>query len=332
MTTEAEKAARILDAIDRTGRSLRVAFNYRYMPAFTKLRELVAGGAVGRPTLVDFAWVLDTRHGADYFRRWHSEKDSSGGLLVHKASHHFDLVNWWIGGVPRTVFAMGDLAFYGRKNASERGETYSYDRYTGNPEAEGDPFALFLDEHRGLRGLYLDAESESGYVRDRNVFGDHVTIEDTMAVTARYDNGVLLSYSLVAYSPWEGLHVSITGTKGRVELFERHGSHIVAGQSDEELAAAQALGREHHIWRFPMFAAPEQVEIPRAEGGHGGGDPVMLEQIFSPDPPPDPFGRAASHIDGAASVLLGVSANRSMATAEPVDCAALLALGALSAR
>lgn len=29
-------------------------------------------------------------------RRWHREKQNSGGLLVHKATHHFDLVNWWI--------------------------------------------------------------------------------------------------------------------------------------------------------------------------------------------------------------------------------------------
>ena len=47
-----------------------------------------------------FEWALDTVHGADYFRRWHREKKNSGGLLVHKSSHHFDLVNWWLGDVP----------------------------------------------------------------------------------------------------------------------------------------------------------------------------------------------------------------------------------------
>ena len=41
-------------------------------------------------------WLLDTRHGADYFRRWHRNKNNSGGLMVHKATHHFDLVNWWM--------------------------------------------------------------------------------------------------------------------------------------------------------------------------------------------------------------------------------------------
>ena len=29
-----------------------------------------------------------------------ARKANSGGLLVHKATHHFDLVNWWIDSHP----------------------------------------------------------------------------------------------------------------------------------------------------------------------------------------------------------------------------------------
>ncbi|MCA9886701.1 MAG: Gfo/Idh/MocA family oxidoreductase, partial [Anaerolineae bacterium] len=135
MTTDAAKLRAIFEAIDRTGRSLRVTFNYRYAPAYTQFRELIMNGAVGRPLLVDFSWMLDTSHGADYFRRWHREKENSGGLMVHKATHHFDLVNWWIDSYPQEVFALGSLGFYGAKNAAARGETYPYSRYTGVPEA-----------------------------------------------------------------------------------------------------------------------------------------------------------------------------------------------------
>jgi predicted dehydrogenase len=301
MTTTAEKARAIFDAIASTGRSLRVAFNYRYSPAYTRLRQVIAEGRIGTPTLVDFTWVLDTRHGADYFRRWHREKELSGGLLVHKATHHFDLVNWWIASRPDIVFAMGALRMYGAENAAARGESYSYDRYTGEDAAKGDPFAIDLSQSRTMRGLYLDAEEESGYRRDRNVMGGPITIEDTMAVTARYRSGALLSYSLVAYSPWEGMRIAITGDRGRVELDERH---------DGAWSSAITL--------FPMFGTAEPVEIPRSAGDHGGGDAVMLEQLVSPDPPPDPWDRAASHIDGAASILLGIAANRSIDTGLPV--------------
>jgi predicted dehydrogenase len=326
MTTDATKARSIFDAIERTGRSLRVAFNYRYAPGYTALRKVIADGLIGTPMLVDFHWMLDTSHGADYFRRWHRQKVNSGGLLVHKATHHFDLVNWWIDAWPEEVFARGGLRFYGPESAASRGETYDYDRYTDVAEAEDDPFALSLRGHRGLRGLYLEAEEETGYIRDQNVFAPGITIEDTMAVTARYRTGTLLSYSLVAYSPWEGLRVAITGDKGRVELYERHGSHIIAGQDIEELAAAQARGAEQSLRLFPMFGVPTDVEIPTGRGDHGGGDSVMLEDLFSPSPPPDPFHRAASHLDGAASVLVGISANESMRTGQAVRCDDLLRL------
>ncbi len=332
MTTDAEKANAIFDAIHRTGKKLRVTFNYRYMPSVTKIRELILSGAIGKPRSVEFSWMLDTSHGADYFRRWHSQKECSGGLLVHKATHHFDLINWWIDSYPKTVFAMGDLYFYGKKAAAERGEKYSYDRYTGVEAAKNDPFALILDEGNGreakaftkgdaLKRLYLDAEQETGYLRDRNVFGDHVNIEDTMAVMARYRNGIILNYNLVAYSPWEGYQMSIMGTKGRLEFVDRHGSHIIRGQSDEDLAAEQNQAKKGKSLRiFPLFKPDYEVQVPEGTGGHGGGDRIMLEQIFSDNPPADPFNRAASHIDGAASILMGISANQSIATGMPVNC------------
>jgi predicted dehydrogenase len=317
MTTDAGKMQEIFAAIARTGRSLRVAFNYRYAPAYTALRRLVTEGAVGRPLLVDFSWILDTRHGADYFRRWHRERASSGGLLVHKATHHFDLVNWWIGSRPREAFAFGSLGFYGRANAEARGERYPYTRYTGVPEAADDPFALFLDRSATLRGLYLEAEAESGYLRDRNVFGEPITIEDTMTVTARYRSGTLLSYCLVAYAPWEGLRVAITGDRGRVELdVVENVTHLM--EDAERARASKGAFKATRLTVFPRHGSPVEVEVPATEGGHGGADPEMLAQLLSPAPPADPYGRAASHLDGAASLLLGFAANESIRTGRMV--------------
>jgi predicted dehydrogenase len=315
MTTNIDNLRAIFDAIERTGKSLRVTFNYRYAPAYTTLRKVMIEGVIGRPLCVDFSWLLDTSHGADYFRRWHREKENSGGLLVHKATHHFDLVNWWIDSYPQSVFALGDLMFYGRENAEARGEHYPYARYTGIPAAKDDPFALFLDTKEVFRGLYMAAEPETGYLRDRNVFGEPITIEDTMTVTARYRNRVLLSYCLIAYSPWEGLRVAITGTKGRVELDVVESVNHLLGDL-EAGSASKGTFKQSRIRVFPMFGNPYDVEIPHSEGGHGGADPVMLEQIFSPTPPPDPFQRAASHIDGAASILVGIAANESIRTGQ----------------
>ncbi|OWR29565.1 dehydrogenase [Saccharibacillus sp. O23] len=313
MTTDAGKCQEIVDAVQRTGRKVRVSFNYRYAPHHTKIRELIQDGVIGDVTSVHFEWLLNTQHGADYFRRWHRDKRNSGGLLVHKSTHHFDLVNFWIGSQPETVFAMGDLLFYGRENAEKRGVTRFYDRATGHPNAEGDPFALRLDDNEHLKAMYLDAESEDGYRRDQSVFGDGISIEDTMSVTVRYKNRALLTYSLNAYLPWEGYRIAFNGTKGRIEANVIEQSYVNSGGDKALEGAVKGV----NLLVFPMFGEPYKAEFEEGEGGHGGGDPVLLNDLFG-EPVEDRFRRAADHVDGARSILTGVAANLSMAQGRPI--------------
>lgn len=319
MTIDAPKCQQVLDTIKRTGRDLRVTFNYRYAPVATKIRELIMDGTIGAPLHVHFEWILDCSHGADYFRRWHRDKRNSGGLMVHKATHHFDLVNFWLATQPRTVFGMGDLLFYGRANAEERGVTDFYYRAHGSKAARNDPFALKMEGKKTLESLYLNAEKEDGYLRDQSVFGDGISIEDTMGVLVRYRNNVIMTYSLIAYAPWEGFNVSITGTRGRLESTVAHASYVNAGGA----ISNEGTNAFEKIMIHPQFKKPYEVEIPKAEGGHGGGDPIMLNDIFG-KPVKDRFNRAASHVDGAMSILTGVAANKSFATGQPVEIDSLV--------
>ncbi len=100
MVIDETQCRAVLDAEKKTGRKVVVTHNYRYAPKHQKIKELLMGGEIGKITSVDFNWFLDTSHGADYFRRWHRLRAKSGSLWVHKASHHFDLINWWIDGEP----------------------------------------------------------------------------------------------------------------------------------------------------------------------------------------------------------------------------------------
>jgi predicted dehydrogenase len=319
MTIDEDKCRQILETVEKTGRNVRVTFNYRYAPHHTKVRELIEGGVIGQVNSVHFEWLLNTKHGADYFRRWHRNKNNSGGLLVHKSTHHFDLVSFWIGSEPDTVFALGDLLYYGRENAEKRGVTQFYDRATGNPLAEDDPFALHLDRNGRLKAMYLDAEHEDGYHRDQNVFGDGISIEDTMGVMVRYKNKAILTYSLNAYSPWEGYRIAFNGTKGRIEMTIMEQSYVNSG-GDKALEGAI---KNKEIRVFPMFDRPYEVNVETGVGGHGGGDPVLLNDIFG-EPAEDRFKRAANHVDGARSILVGIAANRAIRTGQPVKVADLL--------
>ncbi|WP_084400629.1 Gfo/Idh/MocA family protein [Terrimicrobium sacchariphilum] len=320
LTVDIEKCVEILEAIERTGRKLTVTFNYRYAPIRSKVKELIQDGAIGEVKSVHFEWLLDTQHGADYFRRWHRDKANSGGLMVHKATHHFDLVNWWLDSTPETVFGMGGLAFYGKENARSRGVTKFYERGTDSPEAAGDPFALDLRSSENLKSLYLDAEHEDGYRRDQSVFGEGISIEDTMNVLVRYKSGAQMTYSLHAYAPWEGYRIAFNGTKGRIEVNHQETSYINAGTG----ALTEGVSSSEQVLLLPLFGKPKVIDIPASEGGHGGGDPIMLREIFEGGKLADPLGRAANHIDGARSILTGIAANESFKTGLPVHVDSLL--------
>jgi len=325
LTIDAGKCREIFAAVERTGRRVRTTFNMRWTAGISKVRELIAQGEIGRVKHIDFEYFLDTTHGADYFRRWHSEKAISGGLLLHKSTHHFDILNWWMDGIPSLVFALGDLVYYGRKNALERGDAHrtGYARYTGVAEAQDDPFRLDLESDPSMRELYLNAESETNYIRDRNVFRDGIDIEDSMSVLIKYRSGAMVTYSLNAYSPREGFRASISGDAGRIEYTEQHASHIVTG--DKQIASRQE-GCATHLTVQKLFSAPEEIAVPILPGSHGGGDLLLQEQMFSLHPPADPLMRNAGHEQGAASVLIGAAANKSIANGTPIQIDELLLL------
>ena len=321
MTIDERRCQKIIDTQQRTGRSVRVTFNYRYSPARTQVKELLMDGIIGRVLSVDFHWLLDTRHGADYFRRWHRNKENSGGLLVHKATHHFDLVNWWLSTTPEEVYAVGSRQFYTPETARRYGLENRGERCLDCPVTDKCNFHLDLAADPKLKRLYLDNEQHDGYFRDQCVFSDTIDIEDTMNVTVRYKSGATMSYSLNAFCPQEGYEIRFNGARGRLEHTTRETSYV-SGQTDGQVHETTKQGTS--TWVFPHFGEPYPVDVRHGEGGHGGGDSPLLDDIFLPDPPADPTKRRADHIEGAYSILTGIAANKSMDTGRPVKIADLV--------
>ena len=314
MTTDEEKCRRILQTQQKTGRQCRVTFNYRYSPPRTQVKELLQSGVIGRVLSVDFHWMLDTFHGADYFRRWHSYKKYSGGLMVHKATHHFDLVNWWLSTIPETVFAVGHRRFYVPQTAKTFGWKKAGPRCLDCPESTRCAFRLDLQALQGLNALYLANEKYDGYIRDRCVFRPDIEIEDCVVATVAYQNGAKLSYSLNAFAAWEGYTVVFNGSTGRLE--HKCEEQVYVSGDGTVPGALKIDGTWIRV--FPLLAPAYEVPLWDAEGGHGGADPIMLADIFRPDPARDKYLRAADQRAGAYSILCGIAANRSMATAQPV--------------
>lgn len=299
ITTTREYALAIMEAEKRSGKTVRVIFNMRYMKPVEDLKTVLSSGVIGDIRHIDFTWLLDRSHGADYFRRWHRRQENSNTLLVHKSTHHFDMINWVTGKKPDSVFARGTLEFYG-KNGDFRGECCHKCEHTA--ECEFYTNILNTDFHNKY---YYDVEQESGYYRDGCVFAEEINIYDRMAVNVLFQDGATMNYSLNCYSPEEGFHVSFAGTKGRVEM----ASYLSGPRKDEpiEIKIITADGKE------------KIVPTAYGEGNHGGADAKMLEVLFGINTQPDPLGRGAGSYEGYLSLAIGDMAVESIKTGLPVE-------------
>ena len=320
MTISAEKCQRMIDTQRKTGKKLTVTFNYRYMPPCTQVKDLLMSGVIGDIISVDYNYLLNTDHGASYFNRWHAYRKNSGTLLVHKATHHFDLAHWWLSAAPVSVSGIGGRQFYTAKTAARYGLGNRAERCKDCPVSTKCPF--FCDIARGYdKRLYLDNEQYDGYIRDRCVFNDEIDIYDTMQLVIGYDTGVKMTYSLNAFLPWEGLTINFNGTKGRLEFSEGEWFDVRKDASGGDQSAGilgHVMATEPRIRICPHFKQPYLAEVTHGEGSHGGGDRVMLRDLFHPNPPADKHLRKADQRSGAYSILTGVAGDLSISTGKPV--------------
>lgn len=309
MTVDARRCRAILDAEQATGRRLKMIFNMRYMPYASKLKELMLSGMVGEVLAASLQWRLDRSHGADYFRRWHRRMDRSGSLLLHKSSHHFDLVNWLIADTPQTVAAFGDLHVYGPQRA-ERSE-----RCLGCPYADSCEFYFDIEADPRVKRLYRDTESADGYWRDGCVFSPQVDIYDTMCLQVRYASGAIFDYSLNAYNPHEFWTLSIAGTKGRLEASDYY-SGPKANEPDNVAVFIANDGTR------------QEIRVPKASGDHGGSDALLFRDLVR-GVTEDPLGHQAGSLDGARALLIGAAANVAIQEKRLVDIGDLIDLPGL---
>jgi predicted dehydrogenase len=315
MTTDENKCRAILETQRKTGRKCTVTFNYRYSPHRTQVKDLMMSGVIGDVLSVDFHWMLDTFHGADYFRRWHANKVNSGGLMLHKSTHHFDLVNWWLSALPVSVTATGKREFYTPPMAKRLGLESHHERCHTCPEKDKCTFFLDLAANENFKELYLDNEKYDGYFRDRCVWRPDIDIEDTMNVLVRYNTGATLCYSLNAFNGWEGYTIVFNGTKGRLE----HKMEEKVSLSGDGSVPGAMKKEGTYIRVYPLRSPAYEVPLwPAGEGGHAGGDKVMLDDLFLPKKPSDKYLRAADQRAGAYSLLIGAAANHSFITGQTV--------------
>ncbi len=334
MTTDEIKCQAILDAEKRTGKKIIVAFNYRHGKHMIKVKELLANKRIGNVTSVDFNWMLNVHHGADYFRRWHAITSKSGSLWVHKATHHFDLINWWLDSEPVEVMAYGSLDHYGKNNAF---------RGTSCRGCEHKPICKFhidITKDEWLNSLYVKNEQHDGYLRDGCVWRNEIDIFDKMSAQIIYANGVTVNYSLTAYSPYEGWRITFNGMKGRMETWQDIpyiNKQTVSEKDKHALEMQETKAGEIEEFNSVMVMdnfseKPEIIKVPIVKTGHGGGDKGLHDKIFRNPTNENPYNIMAGTRDGAMSILIGIAARKSIQQKRPIKISELTDLVPMAVR
>ena len=327
MVIDSGQVGRVQEAERKSGRLVQVAHNYRYTPTHKHLKRMILDGELGRIINVEFTYNLDSRHGSSYFYRWNRLRDLSGGLNIHKCCHHFDLINWWLGDVPETVFAFGGLNYYGANGAlrprDERSEPFS-------PEEEKKRCPIFQKHHApkadpasnwispGWDRYDLSYDVQYPLDQPRYIYDDAIDIEDTYSAVVRYSKGTTMAYSCNFCTPWEGYVLALNGTKGRVEIVHR--------SDPDPTGKTNPAAQTGLITFYPLFGGKQLIEIPAVGGGHGGADFAIQSDLFgSLSAESRDLELIAGSQAGGYAIALGEAVWHSIASGQPVNIKKLMA-------
>ena len=300
MCITADQAHEMLETEKQTGRHITVTHNMRYMPYIKTIKQMLYSGKIGDIYNVHFEWnLVYNGHGTSYFRRWHGVMANSGGLLLTKATHHFDTANWLINSYPQKVFAFGTVNKYG-SNGKIRGECCRRCDHTSECE-----FYYDFTGDKFINEFYFDNEKYDGYIYDGCVFRENIDAYDTVNMNVLYQNGVSMSYTLNAAAAYEGWRMVINGSRGRMEI----------GKID----TGDNRSTNDIITLYDIGGHAEVIEADTTVGVHGGGDIRLIRDIIVGRDDDDILHQQATAIDGAAAVLLGAAGNESIRTGKVVE-------------
>lgn len=273
-----------------------MGFCLRYNNLYRKAKELIAKGGIGRLRL---AYAVDSveRGSAYFFHSWHRLKKHSGGLLLQKATHSLDIINWMVESRPVSVYALGGLDVFGGKESNKKTCDRCGRRKTC-PE--------FIDV-KVYHSDYLSGKSF--VVEDKCVFAREIDILDNEILTIRYASGVRATFVECNFTPDYKREFAFIGDEGRLAIYDdySHNGAIHPVRHRQEIVFARRHGKRIVTLRPKM-----------RPGGHGGGDPAMIEEFV--DALRGKRTPLATGMTGVLSTAIAAAAEKSIATGkvEPI--------------
>ena len=277
----AEECTDIANAAKKKGVSVLVCHVLRYAPFFKKIKSIVESGTIGEiMSIAHTEGIGDIHFTHSYVRgHWHSEKETSPMILA-KACHDLDIVQWLIDRPCKKVSSFGELTYFTEKNAPigapvrcadgtcPNKDTCTYNCHTIYVAPEGRMTTFWKGFYRDIVKTHPDFTDEEVMETLRHndyglcVFHANNDVVDHQVVNLEFEGGANASITVNAFNGG-GRYIRIFGTNG--ELF--------AHMSDKEIYVRtfEPRGRE-------MVSVAETEES--IAGGHGGGDLGIVCDLY----------------------------------------------------
>lgn len=273
-----EKECRKLQKVAKEyDRKVCVCHVLRYTPFYSKIKELLMQGAVGKVMNIQAREDVGFFHQAHSFVRgnWRNSEETSPMILA-KCCHDMDLLVWLSDSECKRLSSFGELSWFKKEHAPEGAtkrcldgcqakEQCPYDAEkiyitnsdTGILAGNGWPtnsFVLDLSEDSVRHALKEGPYGRCVYECDNNVV-------DHQVVNMEMKKGVTITFSMCAFSATCDRTIKIMGTMGQIE-----------GRMNE-----------NKIYYTPFGKEPEIIDLAKLTSdfrGHGGGDGRMIKQFY----------------------------------------------------
>jgi predicted dehydrogenase len=179
------------------GKIFATGFVLRYAPIYQKVRELIDAGTLGRILSIDANENITPDHGAYIMRNWRRLTKFAGPHILEKCCHDLDLINWFVGSLPRRAAAFAGQDLFIPANLPLRDK---YRRPDGSSKFDGWP-----DPH--LAG-------EDAFTVDKDLLDNQVGILE-------YRNGARVMFQATMANAIPERRMYLSGTEGTliVELY-----------------------------------------------------------------------------------------------------------------
>ena len=301
LSTTVKGCRNIIDAAEKNGKIIMMGFNLRHHAVLKRLKDLVAGGTLGRIFLIENREFYDG--GRTYMSRWNRHYAQSGGLWIHKGSHDFDIFNWLLdfpqplrvsafAGVdvltpPHLPFALKPGVAAGPTCRRCAYREICPDRY---------PLEDTPDGPWGTRAAAAD-----GYDKDLCMYASDKDTHDNGIAMVEYAGGAKASHLECFITSVSDRFYTVVGDRGQAEVSLEQRTITVRPRWSQEVVT---------------------YRIPESDGGHGGADPTLLEAFLDVIGGKQPNRATTQH--GLLATAIGQAAEISRREHRTVEIAELL--------